>query len=120
MKKWKPTDVFACGDCIEQFHVVTQKPVYRPLGSTANKTGRIAGDCVTGGSLEFRGVLGTGIFRIFDLTVGQTGLTEREALENGYEILASHNIKPNKPEYMGGREMVIKTIADKKTDRIHT
>lgn len=111
-------DVYACGDCMEQFHVVTQKPVYRPLGSTANKTGRIAGDCVTGGSLEFRGVLGTGIFRIFDLTVGQTGLTEREALENGYEILASHNIKPNKPEYMGGREMVIKTIADQKTGRI--
>ena len=111
-------DVYACGDCIESFHVVTEKPVYRPLGSTANKTGRIAGDCVTGGSLEFRGVLGTGIFRIFDLTVGQTGLTEREALENGYEILASHNIKPNKPEYMGGREMVIKTIADKKTGRI--
>ena len=111
-------DVYACVDCIEQFHVVTKKPVYGPLGSTANKTGRIAGDCVTGGSLEFRGVLGTGIFRIFDLTVGQTGLTEREALENGYEILASHNIKPNKPEYMGGREMVIKTVADKKTGRI--
>ena len=76
-------DIYACGDCAEQFHVVTGKPVYRPLGSTANKTGRIAGDCVTGGSLTFRGVLDTGIFKIFDMTVAQTGLSEREAKELG-------------------------------------
>lgn len=111
-------DVYACGDCMEQFHLITGKPVYRPLGSTANKTGRIAGDNASGGSLEFRGILGTGIFRVFGLTVGQTGLSQREALQNGYEILVSHNIKPNKPEYMGGRELVIKTIADKGAGRI--
>ncbi|MFP4698517.1 MAG: FAD/NAD(P)-binding oxidoreductase, partial [Eubacteriales bacterium] len=44
-------DIYACGDCIETFSVITDKPVYRPLGSTANKTGRIAGDVLTGGSL---------------------------------------------------------------------
>lgn len=111
-------DIYACGDCMEQFHLVTGKPVYRPLGSTANKTGRIAGDNASGGNLEFRGILGTGIFRVFGLTVGQTGLSQREALQNGYEILVSHNIKPNKPEYMGGRELVIKTVAEKGTGRI--
>jgi len=111
-------DIYACGDCIEQFHVVTGKPVYRPLGSTANKTGRIAGDSMTGGSLEFRGILGTGIFKIFDMTVAQTGLSEREAHELGYDVAVCHNIKPNKPEYMGGKEMVIKGIADKETGRL--
>ncbi|MEM5767798.1 MAG: FAD-dependent oxidoreductase, partial [Bacillota bacterium] len=111
-------DIYACGDCIEQYHVVTGKPVYRPLGSTANKTGRIAGDRVTGGSLEFRGILGTGIFRIFDMTVAQTGLSEREAIELGYDTAVCHNIKPGKPEYMGGKEMVIKGIADKATGRM--
>lgn len=110
--------VYACGDCIEQYHLITGKPVYRPLGSTANKTGRIAGDCATGGDLSFRGILGTGIFKIFDLTVAQTGLSEREALSQGYEIVVSHNIKPNKPTYMGGKEMVIKAIADKKDGRL--
>ena len=97
------TDIYACGDCTEQFHVVTGKPVYRPLGSTANKTGRIAGDSVTGGNLEFRGILGTGIFKIFDKTVAQTGLSEREALDQGYEVVVCHNIKPDRPEYMGGK-----------------
>lgn len=111
-------DIYACGDCIEQFHVVTGKPVYRPLGSTANKTGRIAGDSMTGGILEFKGILGTGIFKIFDMTVAQTGLSEREAHELGYDVAVCHNIKPNKPEYMGGKEMVIKGIADNETGRL--
>lgn len=111
-------DIYACGDCIEHYHVVTGKPVYRPLGSTANKTGRIAGDSMTGGSLEFRGILGTGIFKIFDMTVAQTGLSEHEARELGYDVAVCHNIKPNRPEYMHGKEMVIKGIADKETGRL--
>lgn len=111
-------DIYAAGDCIEQYHSVTGKPVYRPLGSTANKTGRMAGNNATGGNLEFRGVLGTGIYKIFDLTVAQTGLTEREAKKEGFDFSVSHNIKPNRPEYMGGKEMVIKSIADKKDGRL--
>jgi len=112
------SDVYACGDCGEQFHVVTGKPVYRPMGSTANKTGRIAGDVVTGGNLSFRGILGTGIFRIFGMTVALTGLSEKDALKEGFDIEVCHNSKPNKPEYMGGKEMTIKGIADRKTGRL--
>ncbi len=110
--------IYACGDCIEHFHVVTRKPVWRPLGSTANKTGRIAGDSMTGGDLTFRGVLGTGIFGIFGMTVAQTGLSEREARTQGIDVEVCHNIKPSKPEYMHGREMVIKGIADKASGRL--
>ena len=110
--------LYACGDCIEQFHVVTGRQVYRPLGSTANKTGRIAGDCATGGSLRYRGTLGTGIFRVLGLAVGQTGLTEREAREAGFDPVICHNTKPDKPEYLGGRDMTIKAVADRATGRI--
>lgn len=110
--------IYACGDCIETYDVVTGKPFYRPLGSTANKTGRIAGDSVTGGDLEFRGVLGTGIFRVFDLAVAQTGLNEREARAQGFDAVVCHNIKPDRPAYTGGREMVIKGVADRKTGRL--
>ncbi len=111
-------DIYACGDCAEQFHIVTGKPVYRPMGSTANKTGRITGDTITGGDLTFRGILGTGIFKVFGMTVALTGLSEREAKMEGYDVAVCHNIKPNKPEYMGGEEMVIKGIADKETGRL--
>jgi len=111
-------DIFACGDCAEMYNLITGKPMYCPLGSTANKTGRIAGDCMTGGSLAFRGVLGTGIYQVFEMTVAKTGLSEKQAIAEGFEVAVCHNIKPNKPEYMAGREMVIKAIADKKNGKL--
>ena len=111
-------DVYACGDCIEEMHIISRKQVYRPLGSTANKTGRIAGDCATGGTLAYRGTLGTGIFRVLGLSVGQTGLSEREARELGYDVVVCHNSKPDKPEYLGGKEMVIKAVADRTDGRL--
>lgn len=110
--------VYACGDCTEQIHLVSGRPVYRPLGTTANKMGRTAGDCATGGDLEFRGVLGTGIFRLFEKTAAVTGLTEKEAAALGYDAEIIHNIKPDKPQYMGGREMVIKGVADRSSGRL--
>lgn len=111
-------DVYSCGDCVETFSRITGKPVYRPLGSTANKTGRIAGDVATGGYLEYKGNLSTGIFKLFDMTIANTGLSEKEALKEGYDVIVCHNIKPDKPAYFHGREMVIKAIADKNTERI--
>jgi Uncharacterized NAD(FAD)-dependent dehydrogenases len=111
-------DVYACGDCAESYSVITKKPLYRPLGSTANKMGRIAGDQLSGGNLEFRGILGTGIFKIFDMAVAQTGLTEKEAINEGFEPVICHNIKPDKPEYYHGKEMVIKAVADKNSGKL--
>jgi len=112
------TDVYAAGDCIETFNIITGKPVYRPLGTTANKTGRIAGDALSSGSLTYRGNLSTGIFKLFDLSIGSTGLSEKEAITEGYDVEVVHNIKPNKPSYMNGQEMVIKAIADRKSKRL--
>jgi NADPH-dependent 2,4-dienoyl-CoA reductase/sulfur reductase-like enzyme len=111
-------DVYSCGDCIEVFNTINDKPVYRPLGSTANKTGTIAGRNVLGINDEFKGVLGTGIFRVFDITVGMTGLSEEEAVKSGYNVSVSIDKKPNKPEYMGGRPIVIKAVAEKESGRL--
>lgn len=111
-------DIYACGDCIETFSAITNKPVYRPLGSTANKTGRIAGDVITGGRLSYRGNLSTGIFKLFDMTIATTGLSEKEAIEDGYEVVMHHNIKPDRPFYYYGKEMLIKSIADKNSGRL--
>jgi NADPH-dependent 2,4-dienoyl-CoA reductase/sulfur reductase-like enzyme/rhodanese-related sulfurtransferase len=110
--------IYAVGDVAESFSVITGVPVWHPLGSTANKMGRIAGDAITGGELTHRGILGTGIFRVFDLTVAQTGLTERTATEQGFDVVVLHNIKPDRPTYLGGRDMVIKAIADRASGRV--
>lgn len=111
-------DIYACGDCIETYSSITGKPVYRPLGSTANKTGRIAGDVITGGNLSYRGNLSTGIFKFNDLVIASTGLSEKEAKENGYEVVIHHNIKPDKPFYYHGEPMLLKAMADKATGRL--
>lgn len=111
-------DIYSCGDCIETYSAITGKGVYRPLGSTANKTGRIAGDALTGGPLRYQGNLGTGIFKLFDLAVASTGLSEREALKEGYDIEVAHLIKPDKPSYFHGEDMAIKAVADRATKRL--
>ncbi|HHU18743.1 MAG TPA: FAD-dependent oxidoreductase [Bacilli bacterium] len=111
-------NIYAVGDVAESFSMITEKPLYRPLGSTANKMGRVAGDVMTGGHLEHRGILGTGILRVFDLTVGYTGLSEKEALSEGFDIEVLHNIKPSRADYLEGAEMVIKAIADRRTKRL--
>lgn len=112
-------DIYAVGDCTSVYSIVKGERVYLPLGSTANKMGRILGDRLTGGESLFKGVLGTSIFRVLDLTVGRTGLTEVEAKERGYSVEIIHNIKPNQSEYLKeSKEMVIKGIADKKTGKI--
>ena len=112
-------DIYAVGDCAESYFVMDGTPCYRPMGSTANKTGRIAGDVITGGNLSFRGILGTGIVKIFNLTCGQTGYTENEAKKAGYDVEVIHNIKPNQTEYFeGSSEMIIKAVADRTTEKL--
>lgn len=111
-------DMYAVGDAAESFSAITGSPLWRPLGSTANKMGRIAGDAITGGSLTHHGILGTGIVRVFDLAVGHTGLTETEATSQGFDVEIVHNIKPAHATYVGGRELIIKAIADRSTGKL--
>lgn len=112
-------DIYAAGDCCLSYSSITGESIYLPLGSTANKMGRILGDRLTGGDLKFNGILGTSIFRVFNLTVAKTGLSQEEALQKGYEIEIIHNIKPNQTEYLEtSREMLIKAVADRKTSKL--
>lgn len=110
--------VYAVGDCAESFSLITGQPLWRPLGSTANKMGRIAGEAITGGTLEHRGILGTGIVRVFDLGVAHAGLTESQARADGHDPVVLHNIKPAHAAYLGGRELTIKAVADRATGRL--
>lgn len=111
-------DIFACGDCAEHYSVITGKPIYRPLGSTANKMGRVAGVNAAGGTAEFGGVLGTAIFKVFEMTAAQTGLTLTEAQAEGYDPEVVYNSKYSRPDIMGGTDIFIKSVADRSTGRV--
>ncbi|HID33700.1 MAG TPA: CoA-disulfide reductase [Anaerolineae bacterium] len=92
--------IWAAGDVAEAWHRVLNKPAYIPLGTTANKQGRIAGTNIAGGDEAFAGIVGTAVVKVFDLEVARTGLSEREAKDAGFDA-ASVTIKaPARAHYM--------------------
>jgi NADPH-dependent 2,4-dienoyl-CoA reductase/sulfur reductase-like enzyme len=78
--------VYAAGDCAEALHLVTGKPAHVPLGTTANKQGRVAGANAAGGRAAFEGMVGTTVVRVFDLAVASTGITSEQARSLGYSV----------------------------------
>ncbi len=82
--------VYAAGDCATVKHLITGRDVYMPLGSTANKQGRVAGLQAAGIETEiFKGIVGSQLVKVFDLEVGKTGFSEREAEMNGIRAESS-------------------------------
>jgi len=71
--------IFAAGDCAEAGHLVTGRPTWIPLGTTANKTGRVAGANAAGGRERFAGIVGTSIVGVFGMGFATTGLTASQA-----------------------------------------
>lgn len=112
--------IYAAGDCVEITHRITGKRVYAPYGDLANLEGRVAGEnAVLGNTVTFPGTIGTGICKIFDYTAGTTGLCERAARENGFDdIVTVINASLDKPEFMNGKLLVTKLVADRPTGRI--
>jgi NADPH-dependent 2,4-dienoyl-CoA reductase/sulfur reductase-like enzyme len=82
-------DVFAAGDCAEAHHLVADAPAYVPLGTTANKQGKVAGANAAGAAEVFVGIVGTAAFRVFELEVGRTGLGRAEIERAGRNALTS-------------------------------
>lgn len=114
-------DIFAAGDCVGQRHIVTGNDVYYPRGTTANKQGRIAGENVSGGNDSFKGVVGTAVSKIFNLSVARTGLSSREAEVVGYDFVTSSISHPSHaatyPDPVP-EDITIKLIMDKVTGKL--
>jgi NADPH-dependent 2,4-dienoyl-CoA reductase/sulfur reductase-like enzyme len=114
-------DVWAAGDCAETTNLVSGRPTWVPLGDTANQMGRVAGtNAATGDeTLEFPGILGTGIFKVFDLGVGKTGLSEKEAEDAGFEVVsAGLEANDRAAYYPGAGKVFLKLISDRATGRL--
>ena len=114
-------DVWAAGDCVETVNLVSGEQAWGPLGDTANQMGRVAGTNAATGedTLEFPGILGTGIFKVFDLGVGKTGLSEKEAEEAGFETASAAVETMDRASYYPGvGKVFLKLIADKATGRL--
>ena len=111
--------VYAAGDCVETHHRLLKQPTYLPLGTTAHKQGRVAGENAAGGSSEFAGSLGTQVVKVFDLAVARTGLRNKDGLAAGYDPMTVGVAAPDhKTYYPGASELSIRVTGDRRTGQL--
>ncbi|MGC4803512.1 FAD-dependent oxidoreductase [Micromonospora sp. DT233] len=111
--------IWAAGDCVETLHRVSGMPVHVPLGTHANKQGRVAGINIGGGYATFPGVIGTAVTKVCELEVGRTGLRERDAAAAGFEFVSVVAESTNRAGYYpGARPMTVKLIAERPGGRL--
>lgn len=113
--------IYAVGDCAENINLITGRHVWYPMGSTANKAGRIAGVNLAGTGAEdtMKGVLGTSVLKLFDLNIAKTGLSERDARSLGYNVETVIVPAPDRAHYYpGNRSIVTKLIVDRDSHKV--
>ena len=112
-------DIYAAGDCIESQHLVTGRPALVPMGSAANKEGRAAGANCLGRKIVVKGFCGTVIVKAFDLAVGKTGLSEREAVREGFAPVSTYVLAEHHAGYYpDAKDIRIKIVTDNSNGRL--
>ena len=112
-------NVWAAGDCVQTMNRVSSQPVHVPLGTHANKQGRVAGINIGGGYATFPGVVGTAVTRVCSLEVARTGLGEAEAERAGLRYVSTLTESTTRAGYFpGARPITIKMIAEKRSGRL--
>ena len=112
-------DIYAAGDCVELLDRLTGQPCYVPLGSTANKQGRVAAVNICGGNEVFPGVVGSSVCKIFDYCAARTGLTESAARALGHDVVTAYAPGPDRAHYLASaKPLLMKLVADKATSRL--
>ncbi|MBK1703748.1 FAD-dependent oxidoreductase [Halochromatium glycolicum] len=113
-------DIYAAGDCVECTSLVTGRYVRAPYGDLANLQGRVAGqNVVKEGSAHFPGITQTGICKIFDYTVGFTGLSAQRAKAEGFTEIETATISGlDIPVFMSGKLLISKLVAERESGRI--
>jgi NADPH-dependent 2,4-dienoyl-CoA reductase/sulfur reductase-like enzyme len=112
-------DVLAAGDCVETWHPLLNQPTYLPIGTTAHKQGRIAGETAAGGDRAFAGSLGTQVVKVFELAVARTGLRDQEAAAAGFNPLTFASTQyDHKTYYPGAHQLHICITGDRTSGQL--
>jgi NADPH-dependent 2,4-dienoyl-CoA reductase/sulfur reductase-like enzyme len=111
-------DVFAAGDCVVTHHRLLGE-TYLPLGTTAHKQGRVAGENALGGNREYPGSLGTQVVKIFELVAARTGVRDDEATAGGYDPLSvTAEADDHKAYYPGSHPITMRYTGERNTGRL--
>ena len=111
-------DVLAAGDCVITHHRLLGE-TYLPLGTTAHKQGRVAGENALGGTREFAGSLGTQVVKIFDQAAARTGLRDHEATAAGFDpVTIGSEADDHKAYYPGSHRITMRVTGDRGTGKL--
>ena len=112
-------DIYAAGDCADAIHVVTGKKTWIPLALRANRAGWAVADNVAGKNIELQGVVGTAVFKVFNMQVARTGLTVSEAEKFGFEpVEAVIKARSRAHAHPDAAHIWVQMVGDKKTGRL--
>ncbi len=112
-------DIYAAGDCIATKNLVTGKEAYAPLGSLANREGRVAADNMAGIPTTFNGVVGSFIMKAFDRCIAATGITCEAALSEGFDADYALTAPADRAHFFPGEAIAIfQLVFDKRSRRV--
>lgn len=112
-------DVYAAGDCAVVYHRQMEEDYFIPLGTVANKCGRIAGGNMAGQHEKFVGALGSAAIKVCGLEMGRTGMSERDAQRLGLEYRTKLVTANDHPAYYPDpSKLTIKLIYEAHTRRL--
>jgi NADPH-dependent 2,4-dienoyl-CoA reductase/sulfur reductase-like enzyme/rhodanese-related sulfurtransferase len=117
--KTSDPDIYAGGDCVALRNLVSGETMAMPLGSLANRQGRIIANNIHGRATQFKGMVGTFCIKVFELSVATAGLTFSQAKANGFDPVHAIVSQPDRAHfYPSAKLMYIELIADRKTRKI--
>jgi CoA-dependent NAD(P)H sulfur oxidoreductase len=109
----------AAGDCADAFHAVTGQRTWIPLALRANRTGWAAADDVCGKPVTLPAVVGSAVFKVFELGVARTGLTAKEAADAGFEPAAvTIHTASRAHAHPGASRIQVHLVGDKGSGRL--
>ena len=112
-------DIYAGGDCVQITNLVTGKPGYYPLGSMANRQGRVIGTNLAGGSAEFAGAVGSFVIKLFDISVASFGLSIETAKKEGLDAVSAFVVQFDRAHFYPEKDlMYLELVVEKGTGRV--
>ncbi len=111
--------IYAGGDCVQVENLVSEQPFFLPLGSIANRQGRVIGSNLAGKRETFQGVVGTFMVRTFDMAFGGTGLSIKAAKMAGFDAVRAQAIQTDRSHFFpGAGPLILELVVEKKTGRV--
>lgn len=112
-------DIYAGGDCIELKNLISGRPGFYPLGSMANRQGRVIGTNLAGGKAEFPGAVGSFVVKIFDNALAGAGLTIETAREAGFDAISVQMCQLDRAHFYPDKElMYLELVVERGTKRV--